>query len=135
MTGCPFVISIHLLKINPNGVNTYKITIFSIQPKYLFPIICNINFTNISNEIPIKIKNKSCEIIKSNIIFYLYFSSEEIDLILKLKIHQFLTLNTFNPKDNGLFPAPQKEENYSILMFCTYYATIEKNKQIKATTI
>jgi len=137
MTVCPYVISIHLLKINSNGSHTYKMTIFSITPKYLFPLIYDINFTNISIKVPIKIKNKNSAhaIIKSNIIFYLYFSTEEIELILKLKIGQFLTLNTLNLKNGGVFPTPPEESNYSIIVFATYDANIEKTEQIKANTI
>lgn len=139
MAGSPYVISIHLLKINSNVSCTYKITIFSIRStKYLYPLVCNIDFINISMKVPIRIKNENSvhAIIKSNIIFYLYFSAKEIELILKLKIGEFLTLNTLNPKDGGaLFPTPPKETNYSSILFVTYYANIEKTKPLESLAI
>lgn len=139
MTGCSYITSIHLLRINPDGSCTYKITIFTIIPSYLFPLICDINFNNFSIEAPIKIKHDRNihSIIKFNIIFYLYFSSEELKLILNLKVGEFLTLNTLNIQNikNGVFPIPPKESNYSITVFATYDANVEKRKRLKIPII
>jgi hypothetical protein len=135
MAFCSFVTSIHVLYIDSDGTYTYKITIYNIDGKYLFPLIYKFNKNINLGATFIKIKNTCTEIIKANIIFYIYFSSKEMDLIFNLKIDEFITLNTFNQKKLENFPIPLRENNYTNLLFCTYDAYIEKRKQIKDIAI